>query len=188
MRFQNQDEAKIWDQFKQGDLEAFSYVYETYFDSLFFYTLKIVGNEEEAKDCLCEFFLYLWEHRTQLSQLNTLKFYLIKSCRRFSIRYLKKSKINLISDNDSGAEEVAITFSPEEIITQQETIYLRKKQIAKLINSLSNRQKEIILLRYFESLSIREIAVILQINEQSVVNHLQRIFQKLKTKKSTLIT
>ncbi len=185
MRFQGQADTLIWDRFKAGDLEAFSYIYDTYFDKLYYYGFKIIGNEEECKDCLSEFFLYLWEHRSNLKSLTTIKYYLIKSFRRFAIRFINKQTQNHVKELAYSREIANITFSPEEIISQQESKILKQKKVDKLINKLSNRQKEIIILRYFEELSIKEIASILDIKEQSVVNHLQRIFNSLRVRNST---
>lgn len=55
-----------------------------------------------------------------------------------------------------------------------------RKYLARLLNSLTGRQKEIVYLRYYEDLSYQEISELLSINFQSVANHLQRAFETLR--------
>lgn len=67
-----------------------------------------------------------------------------------------------------------IQFTKEELITNQETKSFKNKNIEILLNKLPKRQKEAIYLKYYCELKTVEIAKIMNINYQSVVNTLHK--------------
>ncbi len=58
-----------------------------------------------------------------------------------------------------------------------------KAQLVQSINTLPERLREIIYLRYYQDLSIGEIAEALSLNYQSVANSLQRAYRSLREEK-----
>jgi len=62
----------IWKSLKEGDLNAFGVLFETYYPLLHSYGLKISQNEALTEDTLQDFFLYIYEHRQNLSDLDTI--------------------------------------------------------------------------------------------------------------------
>ena len=57
----------------------------------------------------------------------------------------------------------------------------KEKALAKALNSLSNKQREILYLHYIKELSHKEISIIMDINEQSSKNLLSRTLTKLRS-------
>jgi RNA polymerase sigma factor (sigma-70 family) len=72
-----------------------------------------------------------------------------------------------------------IDFSPEEIVVRNEEYERLQSKIAALLNELPRRQKEVIYLRYFEEMEYTQIAEIMGIHYQSVLNLTQKALQKL---------
>jgi len=175
------NEAAIWQAFKAGDRAAFAQIYERYFAELYAYGLKIIRDEEQTQDCLCDFFVYLWDHREGLTDLEQLKYYLLKAFRHRAVRHLRKQQNLLQREKRYAAQGPQFHFSQAELIEEGETERLRKVYTAALLNQLSDRQREIVFLRFYENLSIKEIAAVLDLKEQSVLNHLQRIFKRLRS-------
>ena len=62
----------------------------------------------------------------------------------------------------------------------------RTKNIPTLLNKLPKRQKEAIYLKYYSGLKATEIAEIMDINYQSVVNILHKAIKNLKEEVSIL--
>ena len=62
----------------------------------------------------------------------------------------------------------------------------RRKNLAKMINNLSPRQRELIYLRYYNDLSPQEIADMLEISYRAVVNTLYKAMVKLRKDKDRL--
>ena len=82
----------IWKALKEGDLRAFSTLFETYYPQLYSYGLKISKDISLTEDSLQDFFLYIFDHRENLSDLDTIAPYLFTSYKRFLINVIKKDK------------------------------------------------------------------------------------------------
>ena len=169
----------IWKSLKEGDLNAFSVLFESYYPQLHSYGLKISNNVTLTEDTLQDFFLYVYEHRENLSDLETIAPYLFTSYKRFLIKVMQKNA-KLKHTDFSNKTFVDVQFTPEEVITNQENEKFKNKNLSKLLNKLPKRQKEAIYLKYYSGLKATEISEIMGINYQSVVNTLHKAIKNLK--------
>ncbi len=174
-------DKKLWDAFKKGDERALANIFHTNYPLLHNYGLKISGNENLVEDCLQDFFLYLYEKREQLGEVNYIRAYLFKSFRRRLWRQMKQQN-KFVKD----VEADGIVISPEEIIIHHDDKNYRSEMLAEMINRLPERQREVIYLRYYNGLSIDEISEVLSITYRGVVNTLYKAFKKLRKDKSLL--
>jgi RNA polymerase sigma factor (sigma-70 family) len=175
----------IWKSLKEGDLKAFSVLFETYYPSLHSYGLKISKDKSLTEDTLQDFFMYVYEKRENLSDLDTIAPYLFTAYKRFLINVIKKNQ--KLKYTDFSQEVIPdIQFNKEELITNQETENFKNKNIATLLNKLPKRQKEAIYLKYYNGLKTKEISEIMNINYQSVVNTLHKAINSLKEDVSIL--
>jgi len=169
----------LWKALKEGDLNAFSVLFESYYPQLHSYGLKISKSTVVTEDTLQDFFLYVYEHRENLSDLDTIAPYLFTSYKRFLIKVMKKNE-KMKHTDFSNENFVDIQFTAEEVITNQETIIFKNKNLSLLLNKLPKRQKEAIYLKYYSGLKATEISEIMDINYQSVVNILYKAIKSLK--------
>ncbi|MCH3882141.1 MULTISPECIES: RNA polymerase sigma factor [Tenacibaculum] len=175
----------IWKSLKDGDLKAFSVLFETYYPLLHNYGLKISKNIAVTEDSLQDFFIYIYEKRENLSDLETIAPYLFTSYRRFLLNIMKKNaKLKYVDFSEETITD--IEFTKEELMTNQEAESFRNKNLSKLLNKLPARQKEAVYLKYYTGLKAREIAEIMNINYQSVVNTLHKAIKNLKEEVSIL--
>lgn len=172
-------DSLLWNALKEGDLKAFSVLFENYYPLLHNYGLKISNNATITEDSLQDFFLYVYEHRENLSSLETIAPYLFTSYKRFLLKIMKK-KSKTISIDFFEETLVDIQFTPEEVLTHQEISVFRNKNIAHLLNKLSRRQKEAIYLKYYCDLKTKEISEVMAINYQSVVNAIHKALKNLR--------
>ena len=169
----------LWKALKEGDLNAFSVLFESYYPDLHDYGLKISKNTALTEDTLQDFFLYVFEHRENLSDLDTIAPYLFTSYKRFLLKVMKKN--NKLTHTDFPEDTfVDLQFTAEEIMTEQETTIFGNKNLSVLLNKLPSRQKEAIYLKYYSGLKASEISEIMGINYQSVVNTLHKAIKSLK--------
>tara|TARA_B110000503_G_scaffold64109_1_gene101113 strand:+ start:21869 stop:22432 length:564 start_codon:yes stop_codon:yes gene_type:complete len=169
----------LWKALKEGDLNAFSVLFESYYPQLHSYGLKISKSTVVTEDTLQDFFLYVYEHRENLSDLDTIAPYLFTSYKRFLIKVMKKNE-KMKHTDFSNENLVDIQFTAEEVITNQETVIFKNKNLSLLLNKLPKRQKEAIYLKYYSGLKATEISEIMDINYQSVVNILYKAIKSLK--------
>lgn len=173
-------EKSIWHLFVEGDKNAFSTLFKTYYAQLHNYGLKISGNPSLTEDCLQSFFVYLYDNRKNLGTIVHIKSYFFVSFRRALLKYLKKER-KFTSYEEVFETSNIFEFSPEELMVEQEFTEIRVHSLTQLLNSLSTREREAIYLKYYSSLSINEISEVMNISYQSVLNTMQKAFSKLRT-------
>ena len=74
-----------------------------------------------------------------------------------------------------------ISELPHVVLMEDHEKAERREKLRQLVQSLPDRQKEVIHLRFFMNLKNEEIAEVLNINYQSVSNLLVRALKKIKT-------
>lgn len=169
----------IWLSFLEGDKTAFSTLFKLYYTDLHNYGLKISGNKCITEDCLQDFFVYLFENRTNIGTVNSIKSYLFISFRRALLKALKKEKKYIDSENPLELI-LNFEFSSEEIAIKQELTIIKSSALTKLLNNLSVREREAIYLKYYSNLKLSQIALVMNISYQSVLNTIQKAFVKLR--------
>jgi RNA polymerase sigma factor (sigma-70 family) len=178
-----QNDIHIWETFLQGSETSFKELHYKYYNDLYTYALKITGDKYIAKNAIQELFIYLWKNKANLSKAQNIRFYLLFSLRRHVIRLLKKEQKHIhlsIKSIKNEEEAFPLTFSPEDILVKKETELINQKCVVEALNKLPPRQKEIIYLRYFMDMSIDEIAQMLSVNYQSLLNVHCRAMKNLR--------
>lgn len=174
---------KLWSKFLNGDKEALSLIFKSFFDDLYHYGLKITRRTDVIEDSMQDMYLKIWKNRSNLGEITYLKSYLFKSLRRHIINNLEVSS-KLVNFKDPPEELFDIEFSHEDfLITEQLNTETRDKLVHAL-NSLSKRQREAIFLRFVKGFEFETIAEIMAMNVQSVRNSIHRALTALRDIKS----
>ncbi|SIR16408.1 RNA polymerase sigma factor [Maribacter ulvicola] len=169
----------IWYFFKKGEATGFSLLFKKYYPPLQVYGLKLSNNQALTEDCLQNFFIQLFEDRHKQNSINNLKAYLFVSFKRRLIKQLQKNQNN-IPIIEAQLFKSNFTFSAEEISVHQEIQFLCTSTLATLINKLSSREKEVLYLKYYSGMKSADIAEVMDISYQSVLNVLQKGLSKLR--------
>ncbi len=174
-------EKAVWDFFVGGDLNAFSTLFKHYYSPLYNYGIRISNNPDITEDCLQDFFVYLYEHRSSLGHVRQVKAYLFVSYRRALVKTLQKQHLmRSLEETDT-----VFLFSQEEIRIGETFSTQRAKTLEAILNQLSPREREVIYLKYYSNLKNPEITEVMNISYQSVLNTLQKAFTKLRTRLET---
>ncbi|MEX2641415.1 MAG: sigma-70 family RNA polymerase sigma factor [Balneolales bacterium] len=163
-----------------ADKETFNYLFSLYYRQLYHYGFKITANEELVKDCIQELFLVLWKKRQTINEIKCIRAYLISSLRRMVFRQLKKQRNSYERDRSYIDSSFSDTVDLENLADHFETKPECRKRLSDAINSLSNRQKEAVNLKFYDGLNNREIACVMEINLQSVYNHISEAVRQLQ--------
>lgn len=181
MDFYLSNENIIWDKMLTGDRDALGKLMHSYFRPLANYGLRFTTDKEVIKDSIQELFIVVWERRSHLAVAVNIKSYLFSSFRRLLLRTLKKMhKTATLTLDSSYLENFALILGVDDKIIQTEHAIKLSKHFNILISSLPERQKEVVYLKFFESLSREEISHILEIAPQTVSNILQIALGKLR--------
>ena len=170
-------EAELWQSFKSGDKASFALIYQKFFPYLYSCGLKVGVEQDIVKDAIQDLFVYLWNHRDNLSDTNSIKYYLRTSMIRRIVRATNASPSNL------GADAIAITefeSSTEAAIITEETSKERKEQLLAAMRALTKRQREAVRLKFYHNLKNEEIAQRMSIKVEAVYNLISKSLVVLK--------
>ena len=171
------NEKKIFRDFKAGYHSAIASIYNQHIDMLFAYGTKICKDDNLVKDCIQEVFIKLFERLEKIQNPDSIKFYLLKALKNTLIDSVSlKKKMLKVSEKI----EFIIEYSAEKYWIDNEISDLQRNLIKEVLNSLTNKQKEIIYLRYNQGLSFSQIAKIIDIKANSAKKQTYRILEKLR--------
>jgi RNA polymerase sigma factor (sigma-70 family) len=168
-----------WLQALEGDTHAFQSIHGELFRGLYDYALKLLQDGELANDAVQELFVKIWVKRTVIGPLKKVKPYFFTALRRQVLNQLRNLQLREL--RIGALPRPDIDFSPEEIVVRNEEYLSLQAKIAALLNELPKRQKEVIYLHYFEEMDYTQIAEIMGIHYQSVLNLTQKALQKLRS-------
>ncbi len=149
---------------KQEEEQAFTEIYNRYWEKMASYAIRLTKSEEEAADIVQEIFVSLWNRRNILVIKSTLGAYLIRSTRNLCLRYIERN-INTCDFLDKITEQAV-----DNSLNIEESISLKELQenIDLGIAKLPKKMREVYLLSRDEQLSYHEIAKKLNIAEGTV--------------------
>ena len=153
-------DSEIWKAYKGGNKEAFIYIYKTYNQLLYNYGMQFCFNHEMIKDCIQETFFYLQKKSKHLSEVRSIRYYLYKILRRKLMADMaEEKKYRLIKEPEGKKFEIII--SPELKLIDAQLDEERKSNLQMALNKLPERQREAILLFYYEGFTHDEVAQIM---------------------------
>ncbi len=162
----NERDASLWNQFKNGDDESFSAVFTNYYPALFNYGCRITADQSLIEDSIQELFLDLWRTKGK-ADIVSLKAYIFKAFKFKLVRLVTK---NNKEKSFTKINENAFELSHENFIINTELDAAVKHKIQAAIQELSARQKEIIYLKFYLNLNYEEVSCIMGINYQASRN------------------
>lgn len=175
----------LWSKLIEGDKDALAFIYRSYFTSLFKYGMKLNPDESLVKDCIHDIFVSIWLSRERLSITDSIKYYLLASLKRKIASQLQKGQPDQLFEQ--AARETAFAHSPEDtLIGEQSSLELRAK-LARVMDQLPRRQKEILYLRFYEGLDTRETAAIMELSINSTYVLLSKALNYLKKNSDQLM-
>lgn len=151
---------------KEGDRKAFSTLIKRYEKDLYRVAIAMTKNNDDALDCIQEAILQAFKNISSLLHEEYFKTWLIKILiNKCNEMLYKKKRIILFSEYQS---EDSYSYNTEAI------------EVKDAVNKLEESLKLLVILYYFEDMSIKDIAESLNIPEGTVKSRLARAREKLK--------
>jgi RNA polymerase sigma factor (sigma-70 family) len=170
----------FWMMLQSGDRTGLEGLYKLYSHDLFRFGLSMVADEDFVQDCIQEVFIDLWKYHNTLQQANNVKVYLFKSLsRKISKASSKEKKWRKEEIKENNTPGYFIESIESKIINNQKDEDLQRK-IAKALQHLPARQKEVILYLFFEDFSYEEVSKMMGINLRSVYTLAWKAISTLK--------
>ncbi|ODS84550.1 MAG: hypothetical protein ABS46_03315 [Cytophagaceae bacterium SCN 52-12] len=172
-------DRSLWNRLIEGNKSALGELFDCYATDLFAYGFRICNERELVKDIVQDVFVELWARHPRLSPDVKVKFYLYKCVRNALSGHRERSNTVSLDFPDelllAGSEP-----SAEAVLVDQENTSLEKQQLNRVISRLSEREREVITLKYYSGLKLKDIAALLELREQTVANTLQNALTKLR--------
>ncbi len=180
------NDKELWVSFKKGDNQAISLIYENYYLRLYKYGIKLSLDPELTKDCIHEMFCTLWEKKSSLPEVAFVNSYLHEYLRRSLYTQLKrKSKRNNTSPQADFQTELIFSF--EEELIHSESLREDQRKLQAAMQKLTNRQREVVKLKYFEGLDYEEIVKLTSLKYKSVRNIMHEAMKALKQSMAIIV-
>ena len=177
-----QPERKLIEMAQQNP-DDFEHLFNKYYDTIFNYALRRTGNAYSADDVAANTFLkafsqiknYQWKGVAFSAWLYRIATNEIAQSYRKSKRTVPLSSEITARLKDDRSSDSAL-LEAEELIVRNEKF----KQIHASISRLKIKYQAALTLRYFENKSIKEMAAILELSENTVKTHIRRGLKRLK--------
>ncbi len=173
------EETKHWESLKEGNIKALEALYNDHIGSLYSYGMVLCQDGDKVKDCIQELFLSCWTNREGLSVPTSGKAYLMVSLRRRIFDKGPKSNLQTIPLEDANLDEGKFA-DPEEKWVRAEEEEEQQQRLNRAMNQLSERQKEIIHMKYYQHMDYEDIAKVMDLNYQSARNLVNRAIMALR--------
>lgn len=176
-------EKHVFEQFRAGNIEAFSCIFKSYYNYLVRYAVQIVKDVNIAEDIVENTMMNLWLNRHKLSVENSLKGYLFKTVYHNCINHIKHFNVSQkhilylkhhIHTDYSGNPDYN-NFPLSQLINKE-----IETRLNAAIDRLPKQCREIFILSRFENLKNDEIAKMLKISVNTVKTQLLRALRKIR--------
>ena len=162
--------------FRDGNKEAFRLVYDQMVRPLTYFVENIIHSQVDAEDIVANAFYKLFHARANMRSFEHVKRWLYVIVRNESIDYLRAKTRQKESQHDlsyleTGIEEQAETERVRTVLLQD---------IHKEIERLPKQRKTILRLYFFEQKNTSEIAEIMKLSPQTVLNHKTKALDALR--------
>ena len=182
------DEKTLLREIKNGNGEAFEFLFNSYYPRLRGYAARFVTDEEAVRDIIQESFLRFWEKRDLIEavSISSLLFAMVRNaCLNYlkhkdvEQKYISYSLLNREQHNLEHLDKVAgqeelyywdFNLSPEYTLLYKEL----QQQISLVMSDLPSRCREVFEMSRFKKMKNREIADALQISTTAVEKHIAK--------------
>ncbi|OGY90853.1 MAG: hypothetical protein A3H70_03940 [Candidatus Komeilibacteria bacterium RIFCSPLOWO2_02_FULL_48_11] len=160
-----------------GDEEAFGRLYDKYVVKIYRFVSFRVGSKESAEDLTAEIFLKTWQYVKQGSrQIENVKALIYRIAANAIIDHYRQSGNEYLALSEDCWNQIVDQTSLSDEAQKKDDL----RQVYQAIKFLSPADRELVLMRYSNDLSVKEIAEILGKNPGAIRTALHRALKTLK--------
>lgn len=169
--------AEIIERAQRGDAAAFSEIIERFQVSVYNLCYRMLShNAGDAEDAAQEVFLKVWKNIGRFDANRTFSTWVLSIATNHCIDLIRKKRVSTI-EIDETLEEIL----PDSIATPKQELAQKERSglIRRILDGLSETDRAIVVLRYWDELPDREIAAALGLSESAVKSRLFRARKQL---------
>lgn len=162
----------------QGDKEAFTDIVDQYSPLMLRTACMIVGDRDIAEDAVQDAFIQAWQHLPMLREARALRPWLMRivvnQCISFKRRLARST--SFIRQSISEHE----TDLSTQVADHYKGVMERNWDLAQAIKNLPAKQQAVIILHYYNGMTLPEMAQTLQISENTLKKRIQAALANLR--------
>ncbi|MGQ9486879.1 MAG: RNA polymerase sigma factor [Armatimonadota bacterium] len=171
------------ERFLAGDASAFEELYHRYQSYVYNVVYGVVQDPDDARDITQDVFLHVYDSLSRFRGGSALSTWLYRVAVNAAITHVRKQKRHPQIPLDALHEFRAdIDAEPEQQMARMET----QQAVHELLSQLPEQQRTVLILRYFQELSLEEIAEVMNCSVAAVKVRLHRArhnFRRLHEKR-----
>lgn len=154
--------------------QEFVSLYEQYSEALFRHCYYRVFDREKAKDFAQEAFFRTWKYIGEGKDIDNIRAFVYKTANNIIIDDSRRKKaISLDGIMEKG-------FSPNSEETNALEKNFTNQELEKVISSLDEKYRDVIVMKYIDGMSSKEIAKVLGETENNIYVRMHRGLEKAK--------
>ncbi|MFK7933022.1 MAG: RNA polymerase sigma factor [Saprospiraceae bacterium] len=161
---------------------CFSLLYSRYSTKVFSKCLTLLKDEALAQDAMQEIFTKIFLNLSRFGGKSKFSTWVYSITYNFCIDFIRKNK----KHNNLFSDEMEKTPDVVEEVEDHELLAMEVKQLKKVLDNIPSSDKAILLMKYQEEMSIREIATALDKTESAIKMKIKRAKAKAKIVKNEL--
>ena len=166
------EEKDLFRALKRGEKDAFGVIFNKYAPDIFFFSMDLLKDEDEAEEILQETFIKVWENRKNIDPDRNFRAYLISIAKHQIYNMLKHKVVErkyLLKGKDSTSADIENKLYEDDL----------RDILFKSFDRLTEHQKRILTLKS-NGLNNEEIAGLLNISKRTVEGHLSQAYKQLR--------
>lgn len=159
-------------------------LYGRYVPKIYYKCYNLIKEQEKAKDATHDIFIKIFTKLNKYKGAAHFYSWIMAITYNHCISFLEKEKRLQFEPLEENEKTISLQYIEEE---HQQLLQLQTKQVQQLLPKLKEIERIILLMRYQEGLSIKQIAAILKIKESAAKMRLKRsrdqltfLFEKLQ--------
>ncbi len=176
--FSKLSDLELLDLIRAGNRNAFTDLYNRYWERLFTAVLKVTKDDEESMDIVQEVFIAFWLKRWELTNIQSVSGYLYSAVRNRGLMFIRA---NIVRNN--YLESLSHHFSElQDSVGEQQAVKELELIIQSELDKLPPKMREVYLLSRQENLSHKEIAERLNISDKTVKKQINNVLKHFRDK------
>ncbi|MBD0383904.1 RNA polymerase sigma factor SigW [Paenibacillus sedimenti] len=171
-------EARLAKLARNGDRNAFAELVELYKDKIFHLAYRMLNNKQEAEDAVQETFLRVYTNLHRYDENQKFSTWIFRIGTNLCIDKLRRRKNTYSLDAEmpdgEGNDYYAMLPSHEDTPEKQVIVSETQEQIREAIETLPEKYKSVVVLRYLHDMSLQEIGDVLQMPVTTVKTRVHR--------------
>lgn len=171
------DENELLTRIAERDPAVYPYLHDTYYNSLIYFSLSIIDDQQQAEDIAVDSLVKLWQAPARFESAGKLRSYLFTLVRNASLNHLKHLRVRGRSEQALSGPEAMIDGRLEALMAETDLMRLVYEEVARLPEGY----RQVVELLYLEDLSSAEAAARLGISMENLRQRKGRAIKELKT-------